>query len=204
LLLSREVRAMKWMGAAVILLIAAGLVAVGLGQGTTVFGQSETPPGNMGSGGMMSGMGMMGGPFAPSARPLSLARAEQILRQWPAAHHLDGLVLDEVEAYTENFYGQFKERSTGRGAIQVLVDRYTGQAMPEMGPNMMWNAKYGRAMMQAMMDGMGMTGGMMGPGMMGGGGMMGGETAQGTTAAASQLSEAQARDRKSTRLNSSH
>ena len=52
-------------------------------------------------------------------------------------------VLDEVEAYTQNYYGQLKERATGRGAIQVLVDRYTGRAMPGMGPNMTWNNKYG-------------------------------------------------------------
>ena len=90
----------------------------------------------------------------------------EILRQWPDAHHIDGLVLDEVEAYTQNFYGQFKEASTGKGAVQVLVDRYTGRAMPEMGPNMMWNAKYGKVMMQEMMSGSEM--------MMGGGGMMGG------------------------------
>ena len=127
--------------------IVASLAIIGTGPVTTAFGQ-----GNMPSGGMMSGMGMMGGPFPASAHPISTAQAEQILREWPAAHHLDGLVLDEVEVYTENIYGQFKEQSTGRGAIQVLVDRYGGRAMPEMGPNVMWNTKYGRAMMQAMMD----------------------------------------------------
>jgi hypothetical protein len=123
---------------------------------------------------------MMGGPFAAAARPISIDQAMQTLRQWPAAHHLDGIVLDEVEAYTQNFYGQFKERSTGRGALQLLVDRYTGRVMPEMGPNMMWNAKYGHAMMQEM-------GGM---GMMGGGGMMGEAPA---TPPAAAISKAQAR-----------
>ena len=56
-----------------------------------------------------------------------------------------------LRARTQNFYGQFKERDTGRGAIQLVVDRYTGRAMPEMGPNMMWNTKYGQAMMQVVM-----------------------------------------------------
>jgi len=130
---------------------------------------------------MMQGMGMMGGPYAPSSRPISIERAVEILRQWPDAHHIDGLVLDEVEAYTQNFYGQFKEASTGKGAVQVLVDRYTGRAMPEMGPNMMWNAKYGKVMMQEMMSG---------SGMMGGGGMMGGAS---TIPPASAIAEAQAK-----------
>jgi hypothetical protein len=182
--------------AAVVIVLGLGIVGMGPGA-TTVLGQGGMP--SEGMGGMMGGMGMMGGPFSPSARPITMDRAIRILRAWPAAHNLDGLVLDEVEAYTQNFYGQFTERATGRGAIQVLVDRYSGRAMPEMGPNMMWNTKYGRAMMQDMMGGMGMMGG--GGMMMGGQGMMGGGMMQGTPAtpqpgaapAAGQISEAQAR-----------
>lgn len=159
--------------------IVASLVIIGSGPVTTAFGQGNMPSG-----------GMMGGPFPASAHPISTVQAEQILREWPAAHHLDGLVLDEVEVYTENIYGQFKEQSTGRGAIQVLVDRYTGRAVPEMGPNVMWNSKYGRAMMQAMMDGMGMMGGMMGNGGMMGGGMTSQPSPAPSTA---PVTEAQAR-----------
>ena len=93
---------------------------------------------------MMGGMGMTGGPFPPSSLPISTTQAIEILSSsgrrlitWTV------WVLDEVEAYTQNYYGQLKERATGRGAIQVLVDRYTGRAMPGMGPNMTWNNKYG-------------------------------------------------------------
>lgn len=184
---------MKVMASLAAVVIALILVIVGIGPATTaVFGQGGMPSGGMGD--MMGGMGMMGGPFSSSARPITMDRAIQILRAWPAAHNLDGLVLDEVEAYTQNFYGQFKERSTGRGAIQVLVDRYSGRATPEMGPNVMWNTKYGRAMMQDMMGGMGMMGGMMGNGDMMGGGVMGGGTSEpSATAAAPQIAEAQAR-----------
>ena len=87
---------------------------------------------------------MTGGPFPPSSLPISTTQAIEILSSsgrrlitWTV------WVLDEVEAYTQNYYGQLKERATGRGAIQVLVDRYTGRAMPGMGPNMTWNNKYG-------------------------------------------------------------
>jgi len=176
-----------------ILMVAIGVVGVAAGPATIAALAQGAPPGGA------SGMGMMGGPFTASARPVSAAQAIEVLRQWPVAHHLDDLVLDEVEAYTVNYYGQFKERSTGRAAVQVLVDRYTGGAMPEMGPNMMWNTKYGQAMMQEMMGGMGMMGGgMMGGGMMGGGmgspGMMGTPAPQtGTTASVPQLSSDQAR-----------
>ena len=160
--------------------IAIGLLGIAVGPSRiTALAQGVPPSG--GGMGMMGGMSMMGGPFAASARPITMERAVQILRAWPVAHNLDGLVLDEVEAYTDNYYGQFKERATGHAAIQVLVDRYSGRAMPEMGPNVMWNTKYGQTMMQEMMGGMGMMGM---PGMMGG-------TAPSTGAA--QLSLEQAR-----------
>jgi hypothetical protein len=152
-----------------ILMIAIGVLGLATGRGmTAALAQGMMSPGGPNGMGMMGGMGMIGGPFSASARPVPMNQAIAILQQWPAAHHLDGLVLDEVEAYTQNYYGQFKEQSTGRGAIQVLVDRYTGQSIPEMGPNMMWNTKYDQMMMGEMMNGMGM-GGMMGGSMMGGG-----------------------------------
>jgi hypothetical protein len=36
-----------------------------------------------------------------------------------------------------------KDKSTGAGAFELLVNRYTGYVTPEPGPNMMWNTKYG-------------------------------------------------------------
>jgi hypothetical protein len=53
------------------------------------------------------------------------------------------LAVREVEEYSLNFYVQIYEKSTGVGAFELLVDRYTGSVYPEMGPNMMWNTKYG-------------------------------------------------------------
>lgn len=152
-----------------ILMIMIGVLGVAAGREiSAAVAQGMMSPGGPSGTGMMGGMGMMGGPFSASARPVSMNQAIEILRQWLAAHHLDGLVLDEVEAYTQNYYGQFKEQSTGRGAIQMLVDRYSSQIMPEMGPNIVWNTKFGQMMMGEMMNGMGM-GGMGSPGMMGGG-----------------------------------
>ena len=36
-----------------------------------------------------------------------------------------------------------KEKDTGTGAFELLVNKYTGAISAEMGPNMMWNTKYG-------------------------------------------------------------
>jgi len=54
-----------------------------------------------------------------------------------------GLKLAEIMEFEDNFYGVVIEKETGKGAMELLVDPYTGQVYPEHGPNMMWNEKYG-------------------------------------------------------------
>jgi len=54
-----------------------------------------------------------------------------------------GLILAEIMEFEDNFYGVVIEKETGKGAMELLVDPYTGQVYPEHGPNMMWNEKYG-------------------------------------------------------------
>ena len=53
------------------------------------------------------------------------------------------LAIKHIEEYTNNFYVQISEISTGKGAFELLINKYTGAIYPEMGPNMMWNTKYG-------------------------------------------------------------
>jgi hypothetical protein len=45
--------------------------------------------------------------------------------------------------FERNFYAIVRELDTGIGAMELLVDKWTGAVGPEMGPNMMWNARYG-------------------------------------------------------------
>src|SRR5215212_11513998 len=71
----------------------------------------------------------------------------------------------EVMEFANNYYAEVKERDTGIGAMELLINRPGSRVYAEPGPNMMWNNKYGM-----MAGGRGM-GGMMGPG---GRGMMGG------------------------------
>lgn len=54
-----------------------------------------------------------------------------------------GLKIAEIMEFENNFYGVVVEKETGKGAMELLVDPYTGQIYPEHGPNMMWNEKYG-------------------------------------------------------------
>lgn len=98
-----------------------------------------------------------------------------------ADHFLDSLnnpdiAIKEIMEFEYNFYIMFFEKSTGVGAFEMLVLKVdpnasgfgmmgydgslVGRIVPEIGPNMMWNTKYGGMMGQ-------MGGGMMGGGMMG-------------------------------------
>lgn len=55
------------------------------------------------------------------------------------------LSIAEIMEFQNNFYVVIvRETDTGVGAMELLVDRRIGIVGPEMGPNMMWNTKYGR------------------------------------------------------------
>lgn len=47
--------------------------------------------------------------------------------------------------FGQDFYVIVREADTGRGAFELLIDPSTGAVSCEMGPNMMWNLKYGQS-----------------------------------------------------------
>jgi hypothetical protein len=127
----------------------------GTGYGTT------TPPTNTGQygWGCRGGNGYAYAPNTNTGTAITIDAAVNIAKNYAASLTNKDIVVDEVEEYTQNFYVLFKEKSTGIGAFEMLIDKYTGAIYPEMGPNMMWNTKYG------MMSGgmMGWTAGTAGP-----------------------------------------
>jgi len=54
-----------------------------------------------------------------------------------------GLAVDEVIEFSNGYYASIREKDTGIGAFEVLIDRATGRVSPEPGPNMVWNTRYG-------------------------------------------------------------
>ena len=108
--------------------------------------------GGMMGGGMMDG-GMMGYYFGVPA-PLSHDDAEAIAKQYLASMNNAELEIDEFEEYSHNFYVSLIEKSTGRGAVEIIIDRYSGSFQPEP-QSMMWNSKYGMMGSQGMMGMMG-------------------------------------------------
>jgi hypothetical protein len=109
------------------------------------------------------GYGMMGGIYDQDsvAEPLSIHEIEDILEAYLEEVANPDLVLSEIMIFDNHAYAQILEKSTGIGAMEVLVDYKTKGVYPEQGPNMMWNLKYGH---------MAGSGTFRGPGMMMGSG----------------------------------
>jgi hypothetical protein len=96
--------------------------------------------------------GMMGRPFGGGSGDIGMDRAVMIAQDTAASYSGGSLAADEVIKFSDNYYASIRERSTGIGAFEILIDRATGSVIREPGPDMMWNAKYSA-----------MAGGMMGP-----------------------------------------
>lgn len=117
------------------------------GQGGGMMGGQSG--GMMGGGmmgtGMMGGMPMMGGMMGYySGVPTALSHddARGIADSYLASLNNPELEIGEFEEYSHNFYISLIEKSTGRGAIEIIIDRYSGSYQPEP-QSMMWNGKYG-------------------------------------------------------------
>src|SRR5215218_7918897 len=94
----------------------------------------------------------------------SLEEARSAFEQAVEGFGNSNLEVTEVMEFANNYYSEIKEKDTGMGAMELLINRPGSRVYPEPGPNMMWNTKYG------MMSGNVARRGMMGPG---GRGMMG-------------------------------
>ncbi len=111
---------------------------------------------NGATGGSMGGM--MGGQFSGGGQNIGMDRAVTIAHGVAGSYSGGGLAVDEVIEFSNNYYAAIREKSTGVGAFEILIDKSSGNVMQEP-PSMMWNTRYGM-----------MPGGMMG-GMMGGAGI---------------------------------
>jgi len=112
---------------------------------------------------MGNGYNMMGGyrsGDATNIKPLSVDQAKGTVESYLKELNNSDLELKEIMVFDNNAYARITEKSTGIGAMELLIDPASLSVFPEYGPNMMWNMKYGH---------MGGFGGMM----RGFGGMMG-------------------------------
>lgn len=122
------------------LVVVAIFTAVVLAYQYSYWGQAPT---FCGMGGMM-GHGAMDGmmgyyPRVPN--PISQDEAKAIARNYLRSLNNPDLSVGEFEEYSNNFYVSLFEKSSGRGAFEILIDRSLGTIWPEP-QSMMWNAKY--------------------------------------------------------------
>ena len=115
-------------------------------------------PGMMGGWNGMPGPGtcpMYGGWQTPTdGTPLTAEQVTEIAERYVASYGNPDLGVAEIMEFSNHFYVQAREESTGRYAFEFLIDRFTGAVHPEPGPNMMWNTKYGHmGYMAGMMGG---------------------------------------------------
>ncbi len=90
------------------------------------------------------GPGMMGGWGGnnPDAQQITIDEVAEAVELYLDGYGPD-LAIAEVMEFAWNFYAEVEEEFTGIHAMELLIDKYTGQVYPEYGPNMMWNTRYG-------------------------------------------------------------
>ncbi len=125
------------------------------------YSQGQTDEGFYGYGcpGISRG-GMMWSSNSPffGTEPLSLADATAAVNTFLTNLNNENLELAEVMVFDNHAYAEIVEKDSGIGAMELLVDPASKAVYPEMGPNMMWNLKYG------MMGGYGRWGQVVTPG----------------------------------------
>lgn len=93
------------------------------------------------------GPGMMGGGFGgldnSLQRTVDIKKAQVLVSGYLAGLSVKNLKIDEIMEFEFNLYALIEETDTGRGAFELLIDPFDGTVRPEIGPNMMWNTKYG-------------------------------------------------------------
>ncbi|MBS3736381.1 MAG: PepSY domain-containing protein [Candidatus Bipolaricaulota bacterium] len=104
---------------------------------------------HMGSRQMMGGRNsrgnMMGGTrgyYSDTPAPISHDDAREIVEDYLKSLDNAELEIGEFEEYSHNYYVSVVEKDSGRGAFEILIDRYTGSYHSEP-QSMMWNDKYG-------------------------------------------------------------
>lgn len=108
-----------------------------------------------GMGGMTGGMGgMMSAPVSEAALPITIDQAVDAARRYVDGQGNPDLKVGEIREFTNDFYARVDEKSTGAGAYELSIDRNTGNATPEMGPNLIWNTRYNRGGNSGYMSGM--------------------------------------------------
>jgi hypothetical protein len=95
--------------------------------------------------------------YAQGQAELEIQRALEIAEAYTESLGEPDLHVAEIMEFKDEFYFIIYEKSTGIGAMEMLINKVSRNVSPEPGPNMMWNIGYGHM-------GSGMMGGSQGIG----------------------------------------
>ena len=106
--------------------------------------------GGQGVAGTGGGYGMMGGGYDAKSLGVDLTNGEvttsdqvvAITKAYTQKTNKD-VIVGELHEFVNGFEVELKEGATGAKAYEVMVYKKGGQIITEMGPNIMWNTKYG-------------------------------------------------------------
>jgi len=140
-----------------------GLLAYPVYAGFALFSLSQQGPVPSWNTGMMGQR--QGQPQTVPPAPVTLDEAKATAQQYLTSLNNPNLAIKEIMEFQYNFYIIYYEKDTGRGAFEMLIWKeappygmmggsygmggrmegygMVGVIMPEPGPNMMWNSKYG-------------------------------------------------------------
>jgi hypothetical protein len=136
-----------------------GLLIIGVGAigAALLLGVAGIATGRIAGWSMGVPGGMMGRVFSSGANDIGMDRAVKLAQNTAASYSGGSLTADEVIEFSSNYYASIREKDSGIGAFEILIDRTTGSVIREPGPDMMWNAKYS-AMRGGMMGSFGAAG----------------------------------------------
>ena len=120
------------------------------GQGGNGYGGGYGMMGGQGGNGYGGGYGMMGGGYDAKSLGVDLTNGEvttsdqavAIAKAYTQKSNQD-VVVAELHEFSNGYEIELKEGATGAKAYEVMVYKNGGQIITEIGPNIMWNTKYG-------------------------------------------------------------
>jgi len=128
----------------------------------STYNQDGYQPGHMGPGMMntpgyndSSGSGMMGSMmtsnmmmgnmmaiYYPESEPVTQDEALISMQNF-SLQYGSNIEVEDFMVFSGNYYAVLKDPNSSQYIAEVLVDRYSGLAYAEPGPNMMWNTRFG-------------------------------------------------------------
>ncbi len=89
---------------------------------------------------------VVGEPTSPGAIgvPITSNKAMEIAETFLKKTLNEDLLVQRLFEYNTHFEVELLEKDTRRGAFELIIDKFNGRVTPEIGPNLLWNGKFGQ------------------------------------------------------------